>query len=281
MLIKKNQILNNTLNLKSFAEFYAEIKTKKDLKEVFKFVKQKKIKLRIIGEGSNLLLNQKISGLVLKLNNLNFEITKDFIVLGSGLNLNTSLNTLLKNKYDVAFLGGFPSSIGGLVRGNAGTKKGSLLDYLKTAEIFDLKTGEFEIWSKKDFKATYRNTLLKENPNKIFWQGNFVLPKNPETKENELTEIIKTRLKTQTFKNSAGCFFKNPKNNSAGKLIDDCNLKGLKIGGAYVSEKHCNFLLNDGTASFTDFIELIKQIKKIVFLKNKLNLDLEIEIWDK
>ena len=97
--------------------------------------------------------------------------------------------------------------------------------------------------------------------------------------ETNITRIIEKRKKSQPLeKKTLGCFFKNPLNYSAGKLIDECGLKGLRIGGAEISKKHANFIINCGNAKFDDFLSLIMLIKKTVLEKKNIVLETEIKV---
>lgn len=276
MKIQENISLKNknTLGINCQARFYAEIFHESDLLEAIRFAQEKKVKIFILGLGSNVLLPASLNALVLVIKYQQFKVSGDTITLGAGNLLSQVILECDKNGFDLSCLAGFPSTIGGAVRGNAGLLGKSLGDFLENAVIFDLNTGKKEVWKKEDFDFAYRFSVLKKHPEKLFWEGVFTFPKGKN--EQSMAEIIKTRWEKQPQGRSAGCFFKNPEGHSAGLLIDQTGLKGMKIGGAQISEKHANFFMNTENASPEDFLQLIQTAQTEV--KKKFGVDLELEV---
>lgn len=305
MTIQQNISLKNknTLGIDCQAEFYIELESYADWEEVFEWVQEKispnpslekrgKEKIRVLGLGSNILLpTGTLEGLTIVLKNqtckvLDHQMTDDFVKvkIGGGALLSTTIIQLSKLGIDLSSLAGFPSTIGGAVRGNAGLMGVAIGDFLQEATLIDIHSGEKEVWKKDDFEFSYRSSKLKKNPYKIFWEGVLEIPKSKESPE-KFADIIRKRSETQPYGNSSGCFFKNPvndKNNpekfAAGYLIDQCGLKGRQIGGAQISEKHANFFMNAGGASQEDFLELIKLAQDEVMKKFRIELELEIKV---
>ncbi len=172
-----------------------------------------------------------------------------------------------------------PGTVGGAVRGNAGCHGLESKDILKSAEVFNPDTLKTETLSLSDLNYAYRHSELKLN-RKIVLSATFALSSLTITKEEQkalLDEAINFRLQKQPFGFSAGSFFKNPSpENPAGKLIEEAGLKGHQVGGACVSEKHANFLINTGTATSKDMLDLIALIKSTV--KEKFGIDLVEEV---
>ncbi|MBT4936959.1 UDP-N-acetylmuramate dehydrogenase [Candidatus Peregrinibacteria bacterium] len=303
MKIQQNISLKNknTLGIHCQAEFYVEVESENDWDEVFAWIqeispspslKKRGIEnIRVLGLGSNILLpDGELPGLTIVLKNNHCTVldkkNRDTaqVKIGAGALLSAVIIQLSNLGIDLSPLAGFPSTIGGAVRGNAGLKGVALGDFLLEATIIDLKTGEKELWKKDDFHFSYRSSELKKHPNKIFWEGVFEIPKSQESPE-KFSDIIRKRSETQPYGNSSGCFFKNPvndKNNpekfAAGYLIDQCGLKGKQIGGAKISEKHANFFMNAGGASQQDFLELISFSQNEVRKKFEIELELEIQV---
>ena len=282
MEVKKNVSLKekNTLGIDSYAEFYSEVETESELKEAIKFAKDNNVSLRVLGLGSNVLLpTGTLKGLIVVINNKKVEISDDGIVgLGAGAILGSVIQTLAEKNYDLSPFVGYPSTVGGAVVGNSGTMNIGFGDYLVSAVIYDANTGEKEQWVKETFIFDYRYSALKEEKNKIFWEAEFKFPEVDNVKE-KMAELLKERIEKQPKGKSAGCFFRNTENFSAGYLIDQCGLKGKKIGGAEVSEKHANFFVNSGEATSGNFMKLIELARTQVKARFGLDLQLEIEIF--
>lgn len=248
------------------------------IKELIKYLKQEKIPYYIIGGGTNIIFpDNDFSGAIIKLTNLNkFEIKENECLAESGCNLSLIAQKCLENGFtNLAFAIGIPGTIGGAIRGNAGAYGHEIFDYLKDVTILD-EQGNYQTLSKAEIKHDYRYTEFKKR-DIIILKATFKLEKKDieETKKNVKTNLEKRR-KTQPLEyNNAGSVFKNPPSFSAGKLIEDLGLKGKTIGGAQISEKHANFIINIADAKSSDIISLIDYIKKVV--KKEYNIDLEEE----
>ncbi len=191
------------------------------------------------------------------------------------------LQFLVKRCADFGYSGlepliGIPGTVGGALISNAGTKKGTISDFFENVTVIDI-TGQLKKLQKNEVKFGYRTSDLE---GKIILWAEFLIKKS--TKEKVLERINKNlleRMKTQplgTF--NAGSIFKNPEGKTAGQLIEDCGLKGYRVGGASISHKHANFILNDGTATSADVQKIIDVVRKKVFKKFGIKLELEIKI---
>jgi len=277
----------NTLGLESVAEYFAEINDLEDLAAAFDFAHKNNLAYRFLGWGANIcLVSPQIKGLTLHLNHKLWKGIDTYtskISLGAGDFLTKVVLDLAKVGGDWSPLAGFPSSVGGAVRGNAGTRQ-TLGDFLLKGEVYNLKTRQIEKWELADFEFAYRSSRIKTHPEYLFWQGEFHIPFNDQVLEQIKAEKEK-RLNSQPQGLSAGCFFKNPplsdlnpQGYGAGYFIDQCGLKGYQVGGAQVSPKHANFLMNVQNAQGADFARLINDIQTQVFLKFQINLELEVQI---
>lgn len=281
-MISKNATLEkyNNLGLAVQAEYLAIINSREDLNEAISFCKEKKLKFNIFGLGTNMLLTKKVlPGLTLIMKNKCFVKEGENFRIAAGEMLGPVIMQLDRANYHVTELAGFPSSIGGAIRGNAGTQGVGMGDFIINGEIINLEDGTSVTWQRRDFDFAYRYSKLKENPNLIFWEGIFHFPIK-KGEEQSIKDFLLKRKGTQPVgQKSAGCFFKNPPQNSSGALIDKCGLKGSKIGGAYVSDIHGNFLLSDGTATPEDFQALIKHVQDTVYQKTGIELELEVQLF--
>lgn len=235
----------------------------------------------ILGNGSNVLIaDSGIRSTVIKNTAGNIEYLPDNMVkVDSGVQLPQlildTINHSLSGLEEFTYI---PSTIGGAIYGNIhGVNKNDFNLFLQAIEIFNLKTGQVENLDPKNLAWSYDTSEFKSHPEWIILSATLKL--NPGQKEDSLKltqEITAKKILTQSM-NSLGSTFKNPENDSAGRIIDqELNLKGFRLGDAQISPKHGNFILNLGKASAADYKTIIDHVQKTA--KDKLNLDLEPEI---
>lgn len=282
--VKRNQLLRNktTFRIGGRADFFSEPNDLGELNLIVSRAKENNIPVFIIGAGSNLLISdQGVRGLVIRLSSAyfrNISLKGSCIEAGSGI----ALAQLIQFAKDESlsgfeFLAGIPGTLGGALAMNAGCRGKSIGDLAREIEVLDY-AGNIKRIKSQEIKFGYRKTNL----------GNYiilsaVLKLKRSSKEVILHNIKEYLLKRRdsqdlTFSN-AGCIFKNPKSLSAGRLIDFCGLKGKSMGGAIISEKHANFILNKGNAKAEDVLRLMSLIKARVRKKFRVNLEPEIKIW--
>lgn len=235
----------------------------------------------ILGSGSNLLIRDKgFNGVIIKLGQgfKNFRISEDKLEVGASvLDVNLS-NFAFKNKIKgLEFFSGIPGSIGGAIKMNAGCFGSETKDKLHSIHIIDNKS-EKKIFNKKDIKLKYRSSDIKNN--QIITKAIFNISYgNPDKIKEKIKNIKKQRLSSQPIKNkTSGSTFKNPQNLFAAKLIEESGCKGMSYGNAYVSNKHANFFINDGSATASDLENLGKLVINTVYKKFQIKLDWEIKI---
>ena len=251
------------------------------LKELLTYINNHNIKYFILGSGSNVILpDDDFDGVLIILSNINNINIKDNIVsVESGINLNKFIMTLVDNNLSgLENIYGIPGTLGGAIRGNAGCHGSEISDCL--LNVTYLEDNNIKQIDKNDCMFDYRNSIFKNNKNKIILSAEFKL--NNGNKDN-MMEIIKNnqkkRLDSQPLNYpNAGSVFKNPEGTYAGKLIEDLGLKNYHINDAYVSDKHANFIINKGNANSKDIIDLINYIKNKVKENNNIDLELEQEI---
>jgi UDP-N-acetylmuramate dehydrogenase len=177
-----------------------------------------------------------------------------------------------------AFLAGIPGTIGGALAMNAGCYGAETWDYVSKVLVIDIQGNQI-IRNKDEFKTGYRKIINKNKKNEYFLGAWFNFPKGKtELAQNEIKTLLLNRKKTQPLDwPTAGSTFRNPLNNYAAKLIEDCDLKGYTIGGAQISKKHANFIINLGNASAMDIEKLIDYVRKKVFEVKKIMLETEIK----
>lgn len=273
-----------------------------NLVKLIKYLNKEKIKYFIIGNGSNLIFEEKyFDGIIIKLELLkNFEIDEKKLILNAetGVYLPLLSSKLINSGYSgFEWCGGLPGEIGASIYNNAGAYKKEISDNLIDVTI--LKNNKIVTLKKEDIKFDYRTSSFKKNKDSIILSARFKLVKKDI---DEMKKIVKDRLKrrvdTQPLEYpSAGSTFRNPHEKDykeifkkynlpvnddgfvpAGYLIESLGLKGKTIGGAKVSEKHANFIINFNKATGEDVIKLIKYIQKRVKDKYEIDLILEQEI---
>ena len=256
-------------------------KSKQDLIKVIEIINENKIQLTILGSGSNVLVSDNgIRGAVISLKNSlkQIEVDDNILYAECGTMLGKIVKHAVKNNLiGLENLNGVPGTLGGALIMNAGAWGGEISENLIHVEVINSKS-EIQKIQKKDLNFSYRQSSF--NKDDILLSAKFNLKKADKDiiKENFI-EAQSGRKKSQPLnKRSAGSLFKNPKNNSAGKLLDEAGLKGFSIGDAKISEKHANFFINDGDATSKDMLMLIKKAHKEVKDKFNINLSLEVKL---
>lgn len=249
------------------------IEDKNELKGVF----EKEENIFLIGNGTNTLIyDGELNKTFVSLKELNkiSELGDGIIKVDGGVAFSSLFGYTNKNDYTgFEKLFGIPGTVGGLVYMNAGANGSEIFDCIKEIEIFD-ENFEFKTLKKCEIEYSYRKTELQKRKCVVV-SVTFQLQKG--FKEEEVSKIHSFRKTKQPLESpNLGSIFKNPTGTFAAKLIDDANLKGFKIGGAEISKKHSNFIINTGNATFDDVINLIKFIKDKV--KELYNVELEEEI---
>ena len=250
-----------------------------DLKS-FLLMKPKSIPVTIMGGGSNLLVRDGgIPGVVIKLDAPDFakiEFKGEEVTVGAGL-LNRDLKkALIKHQVGgLEFISSIPGRIGGLIRTNAGCFKRSISEVVVKAHIMN-EWGEIYEVGAEDFNFTYRSSMFPEN-----WIILDVTLKGIQSTAKEIQKIMDEQAEYRKThqpinKKTAGSTFKNPEGLAAWKLIDESGCKGLKVGGAMVSDMHCNFLINEGHATAEDLETLGEMIVEKVKEKTAITLEWEV-----
>jgi len=281
------------------AKYYLETKDVEELQEVIKFCQDNNIDFKVIGGGSNLLINDLgYEGLIIKYINRDIDLIDDVFKIGSGVILLNFVNHSLERGYaGQESLAGIPGTIGGAIYGNAGAYGQAIGDLIKSVKIID-EDGNIKILSGEECNFNYRQSvfsLLKC----IILDTEIVLEKkdNQEAKEIANHNIMIRAEKHPLNLPNSGSWFKNIdltkevkeklRNFDLNKfekyqkipaafLIESAGLKGYQIGGAQMSEKHANFLVNKENASAQDVVNLSNYVKEKV--KEKYNIQLEEEV---
>jgi UDP-N-acetylenolpyruvoylglucosamine reductase len=174
------------------------------------------------------------------------------------------------------FLEGIPGSLGGALRMNAGAMGSAIFDLVESVRIMDF-SGQARSLTRTEMEVQYRgcSTLKTCVALGAVLRGR---PGEREKIEQRLMDYSKKRWQSQPAAPSAGCIFKNPTTIPAGRLIDELGLKGARVGGAYVSAEHGNFIVNDGSATSQDVLALIETLRERVRVERGIELETEVQI---
>jgi len=300
--IRENVLLRDytTFKIGGPARYFFVAKNKEEIKEAILWAKKKKLPFFILGGGSNVLFSDNgFNGLVIKLQNRQYEIRNSKVIAEAGVPLQKLvLESAKKGLSGLENLAGIPGTLGGAIWGNAGAFGKEIGDLVEEVKVLDVGSSRFEVkkLQKIGCKFGYRNSIFKKKKNWIILEATLKLKRKKKKEiEEKMKEILKLRKEKQPLEfPSAGSVFKNVpirkipkkirerfkekiKNGflSAGALIEAAGLKGYQIDGAKISEKHTNFILNVKNAKAKDVVALMNLIKKRV--KNKFEITLEEE----
>jgi UDP-N-acetylmuramate dehydrogenase len=273
----KNESVKNLSSIKTSGKvggvFYP--KDEKELISIFNYLKVNNIQFEIIGNGSDILFSKKATKkLFICTKKMRKSIKKygKYISFSSSMQLCEIYFCCLKNGYSgFEKLGTIPGTLGGAIKMNAGCFGDNIFDNLVSVKI--LQNGKIKNIKKSQIEKEYRKT----NVNSLILSAKFLLSKKDKC---EITNTFATYLKLRNEKQpkgfSLGSIFKNPQNDFAGRLIEECGIKGMTSGDAEISQKHANIIINKNNASFSDIKKLIDTAQKKV--KEKFGIDLELEI---
>jgi len=263
-------------------DYFIRPKTVEQLKEVARRCSENNIRIYVMGFGSNLLISDEgLRAAVIKLEAEQFtqiEFEGEEVTAWAGAELSKLVLTCVdKGLSGIEALTGIPGSVGGAVKMNAGGNFGDFGAVVETVTLMDGDGNVFEK-SKPELAFDYRRTNIT---------AKFILNARLKLNSADSEQIMRTVKENWIYKKNnqplntrnSGCIFKNPRGSSAGALIDRAGLKGMKVGGAMVSEKHANFIIAEQGCKSRDVKKLIETIKQGVKEQFDIELELEIEIW--
>jgi UDP-N-acetylmuramate dehydrogenase len=272
--------------------------SREDVLSVITGARERKIPYLVVGGGTNLIVaDQGVSGIVMilaeglgQLNEIDTRDKEVRVYAGAGVPTKALCRFCLSRGYGgMNFALGIPGTVGGAIRMNAGTTQGWMSDKLLYIEVVYPMGAPQKVY-KNQIISEYRSlawdtvaTACEKYPPVILGGAFGFTPTSQEILRKEARWILKTRASRQPiYRRSAGCFFKNPSaETSAGRLIEEAGLKGRKRGGAIVSIKHANFILNMGQATATDILGLMDTVQETVLSKYGIMLEPEVQIVGK
>ncbi|SJZ98520.1 UDP-N-acetylmuramate dehydrogenase [Anaerorhabdus furcosa] len=275
-----------TLRLGGIAKYVVYPRTSLELNELMRTIKEFNIPYKVLGKGSNILCSDKtFEGIIIRLDRTfdDFYFDDEVCTAQAGASIISIAYDAMKHGLSgLEFASGIPGSVGGVTFMNAGAYKSNMSNIIE--EVFVFRDDKFEWLSKEECKFEYRHSIFHSHPDWIIVAVKMRLKKGNEDEIRELMDNRRERrLQTQPLEYpSAGSIFKNPEDKFAWQIIEELGYRGKKKGGAFVSDKHANFIVNADHATATEFYELVCEIKKEA--KEKLGRELIMEVekfnWD-
>jgi UDP-N-acetylmuramate dehydrogenase len=292
-LIKKfNGNISSNVNLSNYswfnlggnAEYFYKANDQIELIEFLKESKKKNFKITILGAGSNTLFRDNgVKGVIIKLGN-NFSYTKlieDNIIEAGAATLDRKVSNFAKDNSleNLEFLSCIPGSIGGAIVMNSGCYDSDISKVLLSIRAIDMKEMSIVEIKKEDIKFSYRGSNLNKDLIIISARLNSSIGNKKEIEKKQIDYMEKKKLTQPSQIKTCGSTFKNiSENKKAWMLIKQSGCENYKEGDATISQKHCNFFVNNGNAKSSDIENLINKVKKTVYEKTGENLELEIKI---
>jgi UDP-N-acetylmuramate dehydrogenase len=264
------------------AEYFAEPRDIDELTALVRRCAEAQLPLRVLGGGSNILVREEgVPGVVLHLSSpalTGITANGRIVTAGGGARLGHVLSLSVREGLaGLESLVGIPGTIGGALRGNAGGRGGDIGQWTWRATVMT-RAGQIIERAREDLVFEYRQSSLDEL---VIVSAQFQLePEDPDelTRRMQQQWIVKKAALPLAHQPS-GCIFRNPRGMSAGMLIDQAGLKGTRVGGAEISERHGNFIVADEQASSQDVLRLIDLVRSRVAERMGVELETEIEIW--
>lgn len=264
------------------AEYFVTPRDVDELIAVVKHCLANDIPTRLLGGGSNLLVRDEgVKGVVIRLDGEPFkqiEIEGNIARAGGGALLSHLISETVRAELaGLETLAGIPGTVGGALHGNAGTRSGDIGQFVKSVTVLTAK-GERFVRDDEELSFSYRSSSVNEL---VILEGEFELQKDdPAEIARRMRKLWIMKKATQPLSfQTAGCIFKNPRGLSAGSLIEQCGLKGEKVGGVEVSDRHANFFVSGEGATAADALELIDKVRTAVSEQFGVDLELEIQMW--
>jgi UDP-N-acetylmuramate dehydrogenase len=264
------------------ARYFVELVDDVALPELVGRLNRDQVRYLVLGAATNTLFaSDELPGLTIKLSTVRLSIDGDAVSVSAGtLMPKLAADTARAGRAGLEFAAGVPGTVGGSVFGNAGAFGGEVKDRLLHAEVVDPQ-GKRQLMTGAECGFAYRDSVFKGSRDRwVITSATFATTSEPPaTVRARLLDVQKHRRATQPIEQrSLGSTFKNPPGDSAGRLIDACGLKGLRIGGAQISPKHANFIVNLGGASADDVLALMAEMRDRVQVRFGIELEPEIRV---
>ncbi len=264
------------------ADFFAEPRTVDELAQLLRRAHENGLPVRLLGGGSNVLVTESgVRGVVIRLSDPSFakiEVRGTRVTTGGGAQLGHVINTSVREGLGgLETLVGIPGTVGGALHSNAGSRSGDIGQWVIRATVMN-RSGEISQRVDKEMVFAYRQSSLDDLA---------ILEAELQLEQDSPAELTKRMQKQWIVTKAAqpmaglptGSVFKNPRGMSAGTLIDQLGLKGTRVGGAEVSDRHANFIITDKDATASDVLRLIELVRSRVADRLGIELELQLEVW--
>lgn len=275
--------LHTTFRIGGPAQWYAAPDGEKELRAVLEICRREGLPVRVLGNGSDLLVSdQGCRGVVVSMmeNWSSFSVSGSRLRAGAGLLLSKAASAALKEGLTgLEFASGIPGTVGGACVMNAGAYGSEMKDVVVSVRVMD-REGKIRTLEGEELGFGYRTSAVGRM-DCVILEAEFALkPGEPATIRQTMEELAARRREKQPLEYpSAGSTFKRPEGYFAGKLIQDAGLRGVRVGDAQVSEKHCGFVINRGNATAAQVMELCRRIQDTVYQRDGVRLEMEIRRW--
>lgn len=274
----------STLHVGGEARYHTRVATLAALREALSWAEEKGLPWFVLGGGANFFCRDEgFPGLVIKMENRNLDITGREVTAEAGVVTRVMVHkAVAAGLRDIEHLAGIPGTVGGAVRGNAGAFGTETKDTIARVRVLERTARDWEdqVLARDQLQFAYRDSTFKRlSWRYVIWSATFSLPTGDRQEgERRVAEDLAARKAKQPYEfPSVGSIFKNPsRDQSAGRLIEQAGLKGFRVGGAEVSTKHANFIVNRGGASAVDVYTLLRHVQRRV--RDTSGIDLETEI---
>jgi len=280
VLLNEPMSKHTSFKIGGAADYFAVVANESDLRALLQWAQSTRTSVFFLGAGTNLLVSDKgVRGLVIQLGAgfRKVRVEGEKVVAGAGVKLSALLRrTLGLGLSGIEGLAGVPGTVGGAICMNAGTHAGCVGDVLKNVRVIDSDGNVVEL-SAEEMGLRYRQSNVRGKGIIILDAMFELIPKGSDEIDRIVSDLISRRKSTQPpGGGTAGSVFKNPENGHAGRMLEEVGAKGIQVGGARVSIKHANFIVNTGNATAADVRELMCVL--IGMVKEKFGIVLEPEI---
>ena len=284
VLIKESMALHTTFRAGGAAALYvSEVGDTEKLCHLLAFLKEREVPHTVIGKGSNLLVSDRgYQGVIVDLSGTLTDVRVDGgrILAQAGASLAATAREALSHSLTgMEFAAGIPGTVGGAVVMNAGAYGGEIRDILQSVMVFT--EGEMKLLPAEELDLGYRRSIFTEHPGQMtVLAAEFLLQPGDSAEILAKMEDLAARRREKQPLNypSAGSTFKRPKDDFAGKLIQEAGLSGYRVGGAMVSDRHCGFVINYDHATATEIYELCRRVSDRVYENSGKRLELEVRL---
>ncbi len=282
-VIENEPMANHTsFHIGGPAQIFCKPENFEDIKNIIEWAKKNKLPIMAVGNGTNLLVSDNgIDGIVIQIANKikNVQFDRNTVITQGGISLQELINkSMEKGLGGIEFAAKIPGVIGGSIVMNAGSNSHFISKFIKYVTVIGMDGKIYKLYH-DDLKFNYRYSILQNEP--LILLDAFLVLENQDPveirKKVEIFSKIKKEHQPLDYP-CAGSIFKNPPTTYAGKVLEETNCKGLRMGDAMISDMHANFIINLGKATASDVIHLIRKAQQQVHRKKDLVLELEIKL---